>query len=86
MNTKPENIVKIGNAILTPDAIVFLESLQYENNAVLKEYSKTMSELVSGVLVLTHQGDAAPNVIKRIKDNAAELATLAFDIERLFKP
>ena len=82
----PENLIKIGNAVLTPEAIKFLELLQDENNSSIKDYSKTLSELVSGIFVILHQGDAAADIIERLKQNAGEIASLAFEIERLAKP
>lgn len=84
--SKPENLIKVGNAVLTPQAIKFLELLQTENNSTIKEYSKTLSELVSGIFIILHQGDAAADIIERIKSNAGEIASLAFELERLCKP
>jgi hypothetical protein len=81
-----ENLIKVGDAVLTPDAIKFIEALQYEDNVAAHELSKQLSELIAGTLILLNIGEVSDSVEKRLYQNCADLAELSFDIERLAKP
>lgn len=84
--SETKNLIKVGNVVLTPEALNFIESLQYERNEIVHSYSKKLSEMISGMLILINHGSVSEEVEQRLISNAADLASLAFEIEQLAKP
>lgn len=84
---KTENLIKIGSAVLTPEAIKFLEYLQDENNGCLKDIRQTLLEGInSAQLMLSSDGYLPENQTEIAKKNFTNISMLYYDLEKLAKP
>jgi hypothetical protein len=84
MNTSAENLIKIGDAVLTPEAISLLTDLQDEDNHYLSRFRNILGDTAFAILKLSR--DDSIDVKQEYSQLLSDIELVRTELCNLEKP